>query len=196
METEHGSVQAVDDVVVRQFARAALLAALIGVGAQIAFPNPFSPAPVTLQVLFVFLAGIVLGPVWGSVSMVLYLAAGAVGAPVFAAFTAGPGVLLGDSGGYLWAYPIAAGLIGLLVHRGRDLRDPATVSTPVLVAALVAGTAVIYAMGVGYMAWLFELGLVEAILVGAVPFIPFELLKMAAALAIVKSGRITPVGAR
>ncbi|SFC56082.1 biotin transport system substrate-specific component [Halobiforma haloterrestris] len=194
MATEHGAVEPVRDEIVRQFARAALLAALIGAVAPVSIPIPFSPAPITLQVLFVFLAGLVLGPVWGTVSLTLYLAAGAVGIPVFAGFSAGPGVLFGRSGGYLWAYPVAAGLIGLLVHRGTDLRAPADVSLPVLVGALVAGTAVIYGMGSGYMAWLLDMTVVEALMVGAVPFVPVELLKLVAAIAIVKSGRLQPVG--
>jgi len=65
MATQRNSVDLVDDTVVRQFARAAVLAALIGVTALVGIPYPLSPAPVTLQVLFVFLAGLVLGPAWG-----------------------------------------------------------------------------------------------------------------------------------
>lgn len=192
MATEHESVEPVADTVVRQFARAALLAALIGAVAPISIP--IGPAPITLQVLFVFLAGIVLGPVWGAVSMLLYLMAGAVGAPVFAGMSAGIGVLVGETGGYLLSYPIAAALIGLFVHRGPDLRDPAEVSLPVLVGALAAGVVVIYWLGTAYMAWVLELEIVEAIMLGVVPFIPGELLKMIAAIAIVRSGRIKPVG--
>lgn len=194
MTTEYSSVEAVDDVVVRQFARAALLAALIGAVAPVSIPIPVSPAPITLQLLLVFLAGLLLGPVWGSVSMLLYLGAGAVGIPVFAEMKGGFGILFGTTGGYLWGYLVAAGLIGLLVHRGTDLRDPASVSLPVIVGALVAGTLVVYGMGAGYMAWLLELSIQEAIAAGVVPFIPGELLKMAAAIAIVKSGRLQPAG--
>lgn len=193
MATERNSVEAVDDTVVRQFARAAVLAALVGATASVSIPIPLSPAPITLQVLFVFLAGLVLGPVWGSISLLLYLAAGAVGLPVFAGMSGGFGVLLGNSGGYLWSYPIAAALIGALVHRGTALRDLTAVSLPIVVVALVAGTIVIYGMGAAYMAWLLELGAWEAITAGVLPFIPGEIVKMAAAVAIVRSGRIAPV---
>ncbi|AEH37027.1 biotin transporter BioY [Halopiger xanaduensis] len=193
MATERQSVDRVSGDVVRQFARAALIAALIGASAPVTIPIPLSPAPITLQVLFVFLAGLVLGPIWGTFSLVLYLAAGAVGLPVFAGMNGGPGVLVGQTAGYLWSYPIAAGLIGLAVHRGTALRDPAAQPLPVVVAALVAGTVLIYGMGVGYMAWLLEMNLWEAVTAGALPFIPGEILKMAAAIAIVKSGRIVSV---
>ncbi|MDF9744056.1 biotin transporter BioY [Natrinema salsiterrestre] len=193
MATEQNSVDLVDDTVVRQFARAALLAALIGATAAVSIPIPFSPEPITLQVLFVFLAGLVLGPVWGFVSLVLYLAAGAVGAPVFAGLNGGVGVLVGNSGGYLWSYPIAAALIGFIVHRGTELRDLTAVWLPVIVGALLAGTIVIYGMGTAYMAWLLELGAWEALSLGAFPFIPVEILKMIAAIAIVRSGGLRPV---
>ncbi|GAB3669189.1 biotin transporter BioY [Halopiger thermotolerans] len=193
MATERQSVDRVSGNVVRQFARAALIAALIGASVPVTIPIPISPVPITLQVLFVFLAGLVLGPIWGTFSLVLYLAAGAVGLPVFAGMNGGLGALVGDSAGYLWSYPIAAGLIGLIVHRGTDLRDPAAQPLPLVVAALVAGTVLIYGMGVGYMAWLLDMNLWEAISVGALPFVPGEILKMAAAIAIVKSGRIVSV---
>lgn len=194
MATEHQSVESVDGDVVRSFARAALLAALIGASAPVSIPIPFSPAPITLQVLFVFLAGMVLGPVWGTFSLLLYLAAGAIGLPVFAGMNGGLGVLVGETAGYLWAYPIAAGVIGLLVHRGTELRDPVAQPLPLLAGAVLAGLVLIYAMGVGYMAWLLEMELWEAISVGALPFVPLDLLKAAAAIVIVKSRRIVPVG--
>ncbi|WP_440764151.1 biotin transporter BioY [Natronorubrum sp. DTA7] len=193
METEGNSVELVDGDVVRQFARAAVLAALLGAVAPVAIPLPLSPAPITLQVLFVFLAGLVLGPVWGSVSMLLYLTAGAIGIPVFAGWEAGLGTLFGPTGGYLWSYPVAAALIGAVVHRGTDLRDPAAVPLPIVVVALVMGTIIIYGMGTAYAAWLLELEAWEAITGFALPFIPGELLKMAAAIAIVQSGRIEPI---
>ncbi|NGM67716.1 biotin transporter BioY [Natronolimnobius sp. AArcel1] len=188
MATEQQSVDLVDGDVVRSFARAALLAVLIGASAPVAIP--IGPAPITLQVLFVFLAGLVLGPLWGSFSMVLYLTAGAVGVPVFAGMESGFGVLVGETAGYLWSYPIAAGLIGLFVHRGTELRDPAEQSLAVVVVALLAGLIVIYGMGVGHMMWLLHLDLWEALLTGMVFFLPGDFLKLVAAILIVKSGQL------
>lgn len=193
METERNSVDLVDDTVVRQFARAAVLAALIGASVLVSIPIPLSPAPVTLQVLFVFLAGLVLGPIWGAFSVLLYLTAGAVGLPVFAGMNGGLGVLIGYTAGYLWSYPIAAALIGVVVHRGTTLRDLRAVPLSLVVGALVMATIVIYGIGTAYMAWLLEYTAWEAISAGVLPFIPGEILKIAAAVAIVRSGRITPV---
>lgn len=194
MATEQNPVDPVDDVVVRQFARAAVLAALIGASVLVTIPVPIAGAPpITLQVLFVFLAGLVLGPVWGPLSLVLYLAAGAVGVPVFAGMNSGVGVLFGFTGGYLWSYPVAAALIGAVVHRGTTLRDLRDATLPVVVGALVAGTIVIYGMGTAYMAWVLDMGAWEAVTAGVLPFIPGEILKMAAAIAIVRSGQLEPV---
>jgi biotin transport system substrate-specific component len=187
MTTETQSVELVGDEVVGNVARAALFAALTGAFAYVSFPNPISPVPVSLQVLGVFLAGIFLGPVWGGVSMAFYLAAGAAGAPVFAGGEAGLGSLVSFTAGYLWSYPIAAALIGAVVH-GRDgLADPETVATLRLVGAMVAGTVVIYALGTVGFAVVQNVGLGEAFVVSAVAFVPFEAVKIAAAVGIVRS---------
>lgn len=187
MTTETQSVELVGDEVVGNVARAALFAALTGAFAYVSFPNPISPVPVSLQVLGVFLAGIFLGPVWGGVSMAFYLAAGAAGAPVFAGGEAGLGSLVSFTAGYLWSYPIAAALIGGVVH-GRDgLADPETIGTLRLVGGMVAGTVVIYALGTVGFAVVQSVGLAEAFVVSAAAFVPFEAVKIAAAVGIVRS---------
>ncbi|GAB3414617.1 biotin transporter BioY [Haloparvum alkalitolerans] len=195
METQTESVDLVGDEAAANLARAALFAALVGAFAYVSFPNPVSPAPVTLQVLGVFLAGIMLGPVWGGVALALYLFAGALGAPVFASGGAGFGALVGSTAGYLWSYPLAAALIGAVVHRGtelRDLRGPGAVGLPTLVGAMVAGTVLIYAMGVlGLYYVIPEFTLAEAVLQGAVVFVPAEGIKIAAAVGIVRSDAVT-----
>lgn len=190
MHTETESVDLVGDRTVENVARAALLAALTGAFAYVSFPNPLSPTPITLQVLAVFLAGIFLGPIWGGASMVLYLVAGAVGAPIFSGGAAGFGVLVGHTAGYLWSYPIAAAVVGFVVHSASGLRDPASVGLGRLVGGMVLGTVVIYALGVVGMALVLDLSLAEAFVVGAAAFIPAEALKIAAAVGVVRSDTI------
>src|SRR5918996_842235 len=87
----------------------------LAAASQVAIPLPFTPVPITLQPMIVVLAGLMLGPVAGVASMVLYLAAGAVGLPVFAPIGA-PGIarFFGPTGGYLLAYPVAAAVTGWL----------------------------------------------------------------------------------
>ncbi|MFC6837331.1 biotin transporter BioY [Halomarina ordinaria] len=190
MDTTEQTVDLVGDETVENVARAALFAALTGAFAYVVFPNPVSPTDITLQVLGVFLAGIFLGPVWGTVSMVLYLAAGSLGAPVFLGGAAGVGQLLGPTGGYLLSYPLAAGVIGLVVHGGATLRDPSAASLFRLVAALTLGTLVIYALGALGLMFFGDLGVRAAVVGGALVFLPAEALKAAAAVGIVRSDAI------
>jgi biotin transport system substrate-specific component len=192
MSTTTSDVDLVGDEIVENVARAALLAALTGAFAYVSFPNPLPAAgvPVTLQVLGVFLAGIFLGPVWGGLGMVLYLVAGALGAPIFASGTAGVGALFGSSAGYLWSYPVAAFVIGIVVHDGLSLRSPSAAGLPRLVGAMVLGTGVIYAMGVAGLMLVLGLGLPEAFAAGAASFIPAEAFKIAAAVGIVRSDAV------
>ncbi|ELZ36856.1 MULTISPECIES: biotin transporter BioY [Halorubrum] len=191
MATNTESVDLVGDEAATNLARAALFAALVGAFAYVSFPFPLSPAPVTLQVLGVFLAGIFLGPLWGGLALALYLLAGALGAPVFAGGSAGFAALVGDSAGYLWSYPIAAALVGGIVHRGLALRDLDAVRLPTLLAATVVGTLVIYALGVVGLVLSLDLALGEAVFQGAVVFLPAEAAKIAAAVGIVRSDAIT-----
>lgn len=191
MSTDAEAVELVGDEVAGNVARAVLFAALVGAFAYVSFPYPLSPAPVTLQVLGVFLAGVFLGPVWGGAAMVLYLAAGVVGLPVFAGGDAGLGVLIGPTGGYLLAYPVAAPAVGAVVHGGLSLGDHRSAGLARLVAAMAAGTAVVYGLGVAGLAVFLEYGIATAVLQGAVVFLPAEVLKAAAAVGIVRSDAIT-----
>ena len=190
--TTTSGVDLVGDETTLNIARAALFAALMGAFALASISIPGTSVPFTLQVLGVFLAGILLGPVWGGAAMVLYLAAGAVGAPVFSGGSAGLGILLGgeSSFGYLWSYPVAAALIGFLVHGSTELRAPSGMPVVRLVAAMTAGTIVIYALGVLGLWYVLDVGPTEAVFLGAVPFIPFEIIKMLAAVGIVRSDAI------
>lgn len=155
---------------------AAVIAALLAVVAQVKIVIPAAPTvPVTLQVLVVLLAGGLLGPVYGAVSMALYVLLGAVGLPVYAGGAAGLQVLLGPTGGYLWSYPLAAAVVGLLAPARLG---PGALRTG---AAMLAGLGVIYAGGAG---WAVLLGgkAFGAVMSGWVlPFVPFDLAKLALA---------------
>lgn len=191
---ETGERELIADEIVGNVVRAALFAALMGAFAYVSFPNPLSPGvPVTLQVLGVFLAGILLGPVWGLVAMIVYLLAGALGAPVFSMGQAGVGVLLGERVGYFLGFPVATGVIGLLVHGGQTVSAVSQRTTLRLVGAMAVGVAIIYLFGVLGLAVRLELALADAVMVGAIAFIPAEAVKMAAAIGIVRSERLAAV---
>ena len=156
--------------------RAALMAAVTAVAAQIAIPLPFSLVPFTLQVLAVVLSGLLLGPRYGALAQAVYLLVGAVGVPVFAQFEGGPGVILGPKGGYLLSYPIAAALAGLAA--GTVVRAPRRRALWAGFLWGCAGLAVIYALGATWLAVVAGLTLTEAFVTGVLPFVVFDLMKV------------------
>jgi len=159
-----------------------LFAALTAVGATLAFPLPFTPVPVTLQTLAVILAGAMLGPVWGPVSQVLYLAAGIAGLPVFAGGAGGPAVLLGPTGGYLIGFVAGAWIAGLLVRpRSGWVR---------LGAGLLAAHAVIFVCGLSRLLAFTGMSVPAAVGLGLVPFLPGLAVKTAAAAVLLRPHRI------
>jgi biotin transport system substrate-specific component len=164
-------------------------AAALALASQVAIPVPGTPVPITLQPLVVVLAGLVLGPGAGAVSMVAYLAAGAAGLPVFAPIGA-PGMarLIGPTGGYLLAYPAAAAVAGLLGGRV-DTRFMAGLTKRVFAAS--AGILVIYSGGVAQLAVLTG-GLERALALGVPPFVAFDAVKaiVAAVLATALTARL------
>lgn len=154
-----------------------LFSGFVALTARISIPLPFTPVPVTGQTLGVLLCGAVLGWRRGALALALYLVEGAMGLPVWApSATLLPGIgrLLGPTGGYLWAYPFAAALVGLLAERGWDRRFA------LAALAMVLGNVVIYAFGVAWLA-LFYSTIQQALLTGLVPFVAGDLLKIAVA---------------
>jgi biotin transport system substrate-specific component len=181
----------VGDEVTGNVARAVLFAAATSATAPVDMVHPLAPnVPITLQTLWVYLAGIVLGPLWAGIAFVCYLLAGLIGLPVFAGGNAGLGVLLGPTGGFLVGFPLGAVAIGAVAHGTDGLTAPDEIPIPRLVLALVAGTAVVYAAGaVGYST-VAAVGLVAAVSAVVVPFLPVAGLKVAAAVAIARSDAI------
>jgi biotin transport system substrate-specific component len=156
-------------------------------GAHVAVPLPWTPVPMTLQPLFVILAGAVLGPWLGAGAMATYLAVGAAGAPVFSFGGAGLPWLLGPTGGYLLASPAAAFVVGWIAGRqGGTLR---------LTAALAAGIATLYVGGISQLFLLTGESLGALLAVGAAPFLLGDLTKIAMALVLARLLRPTSPGA-
>jgi biotin transport system substrate-specific component len=163
-------------------AAATAFAALTAIGARVQFHLPFTPVPVTGQVFCVLLAGAALGPRLGFVSMVEYLAAGAAGLPVFA-YGGGPAALLGPTGGYLVAFPLAAALVGAVGRPGR------TAVRPYTMLACLCGIAVIHVLGAGwYAVWSLAatgVATLPAVLAQSVlPFVGVDVVKAGAAAAV------------
>ena len=165
------------------------MTALTAAAAQVSFSIPFTPIPFTMQPMVVLMAGLALGPRLGMASQMLYLLAGIAGLPVFAAsLTLPPGMarLLGPSGGYLLSYPFAAFVTGWLAAKGFDRRYWTSV------VAMLAGLAVVYAIGVLWLGLLTSslgtgaaIGLRAAFVAGVVPFIAADVLKLVFAAGVV-----------
>lgn len=154
----------------------ALLAASVAAGAYLIVP--IGPVPVSMQPLFILLAGYILGPRRGAACMLLYVAAGAAGLPVFAGGASGVGVLMGPTAGYLYAYVALAGLAGLATGgRGGPLGYARGVALGVL------GMVVVYAGGVLWLMRMLDMSAGKALAVGCYPFIVWDLLKVVLAVA-------------
>jgi biotin transport system substrate-specific component len=188
MTTATDSVELVGEEATGNVARAVLFAAATSATAPVDMVHPLAPnVPITLQTLWVYLAGVVLGPLWAGVAFTLYLLAGLIGLPVFAGGNAGLGVILGPTGGFLVGFPLAAMTVGAVAHGVDGLTAPDAIPVPRLVLALVAGTAVVYAAGaVGY-SLVQAIAPIAAVSAVVVPFLPVAGLKVAATVAIVRS---------
>lgn len=143
------------------------------------------PIPVTGQTFAVLLAGAILGPRRGALSVLAYIVEGLMGLPIFAQGRAGPAVLAGPTGGYLVGFVAAAYVVGVLARQGWD-RRPVTTAL-----AMIAGNVVLYSFG---LAWLYCLTRLFAKplsagiwAVGLYPFLLGDLIKIALAVTILPS---------
>ena len=152
------------------------VAVLTASAAQLSFPLPFTPVPFTIQPMIVLVGAAALGSRLGALAQILYLMLGIAGLPVFAfspELPQGVARLMGPTGGYLMAYPIAAFLTGLLAERGLDRRYLTSI------LAMSVGLSVIFAGGVLWIARV--TGIETALATGLYPFIVVDVIKVIAA---------------
>jgi biotin transport system substrate-specific component len=145
---------------------------------------PLHPVPMTLQSLVVLLVGAAYGGRLGTATVLLYLAEGLCGLPVFAGFAAGPMALVGPTGGFLLGFVPAAALAGWLASRGWAAGSWRSG------AMFLAGHAVLFAGGIAWLGTL--VGVERAIALGLLPFLPGPAVKVAlgtALLAALRAGR-------
>ncbi|MER5436798.1 biotin transporter BioY [Streptomyces sp. NPDC002588] len=147
-------------------------AALTGVAAQIAVPVPGSPVPVTGQTFAALLVGTSLGARRGVASLVVYALAGLAGVPWFADGTSGVSV----SFGYILGMILASAAVGALARRGADRSVLRTAG------AMLVGEAIIYAVGVPYLAYAAGLSASAAVAAGLTPFLIGDAVKAALAM--------------
>jgi biotin transport system substrate-specific component len=156
--------------------------AFVAICAHISVPLYFTPVPLTLQTFAVILIGLTFGPALGFSAMVLYLAEGAAGLPVFSPHGLG---LIGPTAGYLFSYPLAAAAAGAVVRliRGNRTRFPAAIFGG------IAASFFIFAMGAVWLAHMLHLSPAAAWRIAVAPFLPGEILKVTAAAGLYTSLR-------
>lgn len=157
-----------------ELALVALFATLTALGAFIEIPLPL--VPITLQIFFVLLAGLVLGGRLGALSQLCYLGMGSIGLPVFSGGQSGIGVIAGPTGGYLIGFVIAAFVVGLISERHEDVKIDAL--------AMAAGIVCIYVPGILQLMNFTGMGLERGLEVGIIPFIAGDIVKAALAVSI------------
>jgi len=167
----------------RELATLAIFTALTAVMAQIAFPLPFTPVPISFGLVAVYTAGLMLKPKHAVLTQLCYLLLGAVGAPVFGGFRGGPAALFGATGGYLLLSPAVAAVVSMALNRRKSLQSEARQGRGALV--FKAGIFMCIALILLYLGgtlWLcaitgntFKAGLALAVY----PYIPLDVLKIA-----------------
>ena len=164
----------------------AIGAALIAICSWISIPTA---VPFTLQTFAVFFVLLLLGGERGTIAILVYVLLGAVGVPVFAGFSGGIGILLGNTGGYILGF-LFIGFIYILFTKLFKKK------IVIKVASLVLGLAVCYAFGTAWFMHVYmqssgEVGLITVLGWCVFPFIIPDLLKLA--LAVVIARRVEPV---
>lgn len=161
---------------IRNMILAGLFAALLAISSQVSLMLPMSPVPHTLQILFVLLAGVVLGGRWGCTSVVVWVLLGVFGLPVFTQGKAGAAVLAGPTGGFLLGFILCGFIVGWLTERSA----PSLGKTALI---MYGGLAVVYLVGLaGFMAsFAFFLhkpmSWEQAGIMAVLPFLPYDIVK-------------------
>jgi biotin transport system substrate-specific component len=135
------------------------------IGAWITIPLPFSPVPFTLQIVIVLLCPFILGTSGAISAIILYLFMGVIGLPVFSGMQGGLHMLVGPTGGYLFGFLLAMPIMGMLAKKN-------------MLISLSIGLLVIYACGVSYLAIFTQISFPKALLIGLVPYLPLDVLKV------------------
>ncbi|WP_338594385.1 biotin transporter BioY [Paenibacillus sp. Y5S-9] len=165
----------------------ALMAAILVLFGYISIPIGFSPVPITLQTLAVMLAGGLLGPLYGFLSVTIVVLLTALGFPLLHG-TGGLAVLLGPTGGYVMMWPISALLIGLLLAR-INIKGVTGFILAFVVFELF-GSLLLYISGVPWLAYAYKMSLPEAMIQGFYPYIIGDLIKAVFAAIIIAPVRM------
>ncbi len=165
-------------------------AALTGICSIVSIPLPFSPVPVNLALLSVYMAGGLLGARSGAASQLVYLLLGAAGVPVFHNLTGGLAILTGPTGGFIAGYVAAAFLVGAFYQRSLAIKKGDVTASysqnTALIIGLLTGLTACYTLGTLWFMYTSGAGLASALLLCVVPFLPGDALKILAAFFLIR----------
>ena len=162
---------------IKQLALAGLMSAIICILGPISLPLPGNLVPVSLGTLAIYFVMTVLGLKLGVVSVVVYILLGLCGLPVFTGFMGGPGKLFGPTGGYIIGYLFLALISGFFMEKFENRLLPN-------ILGMLLGTAVLYLFGSVWLAYQASYTLPQALMAGAIPYIPGDLIKIALAMSL------------
>ena len=168
---------------------AGMFAAVTAVCSWINIPLPFTPVPINLALLAVYLAGGLLGVKYGFFSELIYILLGAIGVPVFAGFSGGFGIITGATGGFIIGYLFAAVLVGFLSSGTETM--PAKKAVVRLALACLAGMVCCYAFGLAWFMVLTGTDLMGSLMACVFPFLPGDAAKIVLAVILIR--RLKPI---
>lgn len=174
MNTAESSVLRVRDdalPVTRMVALAVAFAAALAVAAQVRVPLPFTPVPITLQTLVLYVGAAWLGTRMVLPGLALYVGMAILGVPVMSGWRGGLAAFTGATGGYILGWFVAAIVLSKLL----DGRSP---SWPRTVGSMGLASAIVLSCGTLHLGLLLDLSPGQAFLMGAAPFIPGDALKI------------------
>ena len=165
-----------------------MMACITGLMAQIIIPLPWTPVPITAQTFAVLCSGLFLGKKYGCLSQILYIVLGITFIPWFGGMTGGLEIFLGSTFGFFIGFIIASYFIGFITEKYAKARN----FTKMAIVIGIANFALIYIPGLAGLALWFSitqgttLGIVELLMMGLVPFITGDIVKILGAATVSK----------
>ena len=159
----------------KEMTRIAIFAAITACLSQLQIPLPFTPIPVSLGTLAVMLTGAILTPKEAFLAELIYVLLGTIGIPIFHGFQGGIGILLGPTGGYLFAYPLMAWLIAAILTKMPEEKKLQTIA---LLSSMILGNLICYILGCSWFMLLNHITFGQAFLLTGAPFIIGDCLKI------------------
>lgn len=177
MTNENSTISPHSIFSVKSLVLTALVTAITCIIAPFAIPIPFSPVPISLTNLVLYISIFLLGWKSATVSYLVYVLLGAVGLPVFSGFAGGLGKIAGPTGGYLVGFIFLTVISGYIVEKFRGRRI-------LIVTGMVLGTAVTYVFGTAWLCIQMNLSFLQGLTIGTFPYLPGDCIKIMIAVII------------